>query len=50
MLDQSGFAVSSGAACSNMKEEPSHVLLAMGVEKKHRPNGGARLIGTGDKK
>ena len=27
------FAVSSGAACSNMKEEPSHVLLAMGVEK-----------------
>ena len=33
MLDQSGFAVSSGAACSNMKEEPSHVLLAMGVEK-----------------
>ena len=34
MLDQSGFAVSSGAACSNMKEEPSHVLLAMGVEKR----------------
>ena len=33
MLCQSGFAVASGAACSSMKEEPSHVLLAMGVEK-----------------
>ena len=29
MLDQSGFAVASGAACSSMKDEPSHVLLAM---------------------
>ncbi len=31
MLDQSGFAAASGAACSSMKDEPSHVLLAMGV-------------------
>ena len=31
MLDQSGFAVTAGAACSSMKNEPSHVLLAMGV-------------------
>ena len=31
MLDQSGFAVASGAACSSMKDEPSHVLLAMEV-------------------
>lgn len=31
MLDQSGFAVASGAACSSMKNAPSHVLLAMGV-------------------
>ena len=30
MLDQSGFALTSGAACSSMKDEPSHVLLAMG--------------------
>lgn len=32
MLGQSGFSVASGAACSSMKDEPSHVLLAMGVE------------------
>ncbi|MGI9306463.1 MAG: cysteine desulfurase family protein [Gammaproteobacteria bacterium] len=32
MLDQAGFAAASGAACSSMKNEPSHVLLAMGVE------------------
>ena len=31
MLDQSGFAVTSGAACASMKDEPSHVLLAMEV-------------------
>ena len=31
MLDQSGFAVTSGAACASMKDSPSHVLLAMEV-------------------
>jgi cysteine desulfurase len=31
MLDQAGFGVTSGSACANMKDEPSHVLLAMGV-------------------
>lgn len=31
MLDQSGYAVASGAACSSMKDEPSHVLMAMGL-------------------
>lgn len=31
-LDQAGFAVSSGAACSSGSTDPSHVLLALGIE------------------
>ncbi len=31
-LDADGFAISSGAACSTGSTEPSHVLMALGVE------------------
>jgi len=31
-LDQEGFAIASGSACSSSKHEPSHVLTAMGVD------------------
>jgi cysteine desulfurase len=33
MLDRAGFEVGSGSACGSARAEPSHVLLAMGVER-----------------
>ncbi len=37
-LDQSGFTLSSGSACSSGKVAPSHVLLAMGVPRERMRN------------
>jgi len=31
-LDKKGFAFASGSACSSVNKEPSHVLLAMGID------------------
>jgi cysteine desulfurase len=41
-LDKLGFAVASGSACSSASSEPSHVLLAMGVN--HDLARGARRV------
>lgn len=41
-LDRAGFAVASGSACSSANPEPSHTLLAMGVEPE-RARGAVRV-------
>lgn len=47
-LDRKGFALSSGSACKSGSGEPSHVLLAMGVERE-LARGGVRLsLGAGN--
>ena len=45
MLDQQGFALSSGSACSSKSLDPSHVLLAIGL--KHEDAHGSLRISLG---
>ncbi|MFC2155857.1 cysteine desulfurase NifS [Acidobacteriota bacterium] len=45
MLDQQGFALSSGSACSSGSLDPSHVLLAIGL--KHEEAHGSLRISLG---
>jgi len=44
-LDQQGYAVSSGSACSSSNNEPSHVLMAMGIDRELSRN--AIRVSTG---
>jgi cysteine desulfurase len=45
LLDQQGFALSSGSACSSKSLDPSHVLLALGL--KHEDAHGSLRISLG---
>ena len=38
-LDQKGIAISSGSACSEKNQEPSHVLLALGYSLEEASSG-----------
>jgi len=47
-LDQAGFAAASGSACASAQPDPSHVLLAMGVDRE-RAYGAIRVsFGAGN--
>jgi cysteine desulfurase len=47
-LDLKGFAVSSGSACSSGAVEPSHVLLAMGLQAERARSSVRFSLGTGN--
>ncbi len=47
-LDLQGFAVSSGSACSSGAVEPSHVLLAMGLDKERAKSSVRFSLGRGN--
>lgn len=46
LLDEAGVAASAGAACSSGAVEPSHVLLAMGLDKEAASSGVRFSLGT----
>jgi cysteine desulfurase len=46
LLDEAGVAASAGAACSSGAVEPSHVLLAMGLDKAAASSGVRFSLGT----
>jgi cysteine desulfurase len=46
-LDQKGIAVSSGSACSEKNQEPSHVLLALGYTLQEASSGVRLTVGRG---
>lgn len=45
LLDQKGIAVSSGSACSEKNQEPSHVLLALGYSLQEAASGVRLTLG-----
>lgn len=50
LLDRKGIAVSTGSACSERSQEPSHVLLAMGYSEKEARSALRITLGRGTKK